>query len=105
MPNKLISGVIIEKSESLTLEEFSYATKTTRELIVEMVDLQLIQPEGKKPEEWKFNSISLKRGRIASSFYHDLGVNMPGVALALELLDKIEYLRQEISIYQKVGKK
>jgi chaperone modulatory protein CbpM len=98
MPNtELISGVIIEEMQSLTLDEFCQATHVTREIIIEMIDYQLIHPQGKKPEEWRFDSISLKRGRMAASFYHDLEVNMPGVALALELIDKIEQLRRQLN--------
>ena len=98
MPStELISGVIIEEAQCLTLEEFCQATHVTREIIIEMIDYELIQPQGKKPEEWRFDSTSLKRGRMAVSFYHDLEVNMPGVALALELIDRIEQLRRQLN--------
>ncbi|HVV68864.1 MAG TPA: chaperone modulator CbpM [Gammaproteobacteria bacterium] len=98
MPNtELLSGIIVEEVHSLTLDEFCQATHVTREIIIEMVDYQLIHPQGKKPEEWRFDSMSLKRGRLAASFYHELEINMPGVALALELMDKIQYLELKIS--------
>ena len=92
------TGVIIEK---LTLDEFSQVIKIEKKIVIEMVEYQLFQPEGKDPEEWLFDAFSLKRGRIAASFYHDLEVNMQGVALALELMDKIEDLQQQIAILKK----
>lgn len=95
---KLISGVIVDESQSLTLEEFCHAIHTQREIIVQMVEYQLIEPDGASPEEWRFDSHNLKRGRIAISFYRDLEINLPGVALALELMDKIERLRQQVKI-------
>jgi chaperone modulatory protein CbpM len=98
---KLITGVIIEKSESLTLEEFCHATHARKETIIKMIEYQLIEPQGESPEKWRFDSHSLKRGRIAASFYHDLEINMQGVALALELLDKIESLQHQIEILNK----
>ncbi len=90
-----ISAVIIEHPHSLTIEEFCRAIHIRREMVVEMVEYQIIAPEGeeKPPENWRFDSASLKRGRIAASFYQDLEINLPGVALALELLDKIEGLQ------------
>ncbi len=97
---KLISGVIIERTESLTLQEFCYAIKTEPEFIHKMVEYQLIQPHGQSPEEWRFDSISLKKGRIALSFYKDLEINLPGIALALELLEKIEKLQKDIKILE-----
>jgi chaperone modulatory protein CbpM len=96
---QLITGVIIE---SLTLEEFSRAVKAKREVIIEMVEYNLFQPEGQRPDEWRFDSISLKKGKIAASFYQDLEVNMQGVALALELMDKIENLQQQLTVFEKL---
>ena len=87
--DKIISGIIVEKSQSLTLEEFCLATHAERQTVIKMIEYQLIQPQGTAPEEWRFDSLSLKKGRIASSFYRDLEINMAGIALALELLDKI----------------
>ena len=98
---KPLSGVIIEKSQSLNLDEFCNATHAQKEIVIQMIEYQLIEPEGNSPEEWRFDWHSLKRGRIASSFYHDLEINMQGVALALELLDKIEYLQNQIDILEK----
>lgn len=97
----IVVGVIIENSECLTLDELSLAIKLEKQTILQMIDHQLIQPIGENPEEWRFDSISLKRGRIAASFYHDLEINFSGIALALELLDRIEELQQQIDILNK----
>lgn len=98
---KIISGVIIEKTECLTLEELCRATHTQPELILQMISYQLIEPQGTNEEDWRFDSISLKRARIATSFYHDLEINWPGVALALELLEKIDDLQRQVDILEK----
>lgn len=99
--NDLITGVIVEESQSLTLEEFCQATHTSKEIIIEMVDYKLIQPQGKKPNEWRFDSLSLRRGRIAASFYYELEINMQGVALAVELLEEVEKLRGQVELLKK----
>ena len=65
---QIISGVIIEKSASLTFEEFCHAIQTQPEVIVQMIEYQLLQPQGETPEEWRFDSLSLRRGRIAAQF-------------------------------------
>lgn len=97
----LISGVLIEKKQALTLDEFSRVIKIEREIVIQMVDYHVLEPEGKTPQDWRFDSVAIKRGVRASSFYHDLEVNLPGIALALDLLDKIEDLRQKMNIYNK----
>ncbi len=101
--SELISGVIIEEAHSLTLDEFCQATHVSKEIIIEMIDYELIHPAGKSPQEWRFDSVSLKRGRVAVSFYQELEVNMPGVALALELMDKIEQLQHQLEIEGRIG--
>lgn len=101
--SQLIAGVLIEKAQSLTLEEFCSAMHTQPHIVIEMIQFQLIQPQGKTPAEWRFDSISLKRGKIAISFYRDLEINMAGIALALELLDKIEDLQNQVNILEKTS--
>jgi len=95
---KIISGVIIDQTQALTLAEFCQALSIPKELLMQMIDYQLIQPQGNNPEEWRFDSISLRRGRIAVSFYHDLEVNLTGIALALELLRQIEQLQHQLNV-------
>lgn len=99
--DKVIAGVIIEKSASLTLEELCHAIHVQPEIILQLVEYQLIRPEGETAADWRFDSLSLKRSKIAASFYHDLAINMEGIALALELLDQIEHLQQQIHILEK----
>ncbi len=104
MTEKVIAGVIIEESHALTLEEFCSATQTEKQTIIKMIEYQLIQPIGDSPEEWRFDSLSLKRGRMATSFYRDLEVNMAGIALAFELLDKIQELQHHVDLLQRLTK-
>lgn len=98
---KIISGVIIEKTACLTLTEFCQATHIPAELILQMIEYQLIEPQGKTETEWRFDSVSIKRARTAASFYQDLEINLPGIALALELLEKIDDLQHQVNILEK----
>ena len=100
--NKDISTNIAQESQILTLEEFCQAIHAKKEIVITMVEYQLIQPQGETPDEWQFDAILLKRGKIAVSFYQDLEINMSGVALALELLDKIDELQQQVNILKKL---
>ena len=45
------------------------------------------------PTAWRFHAVSLRRVRITRNLQEELGVNMPGAALALDLLDELERLR------------
>jgi chaperone modulatory protein CbpM len=51
---------------------------------------------GSSPEDWRFSGESLKRAKTAAHLTHDLELNTPGVALALDLLDEISRLRNQL---------
>jgi chaperone modulatory protein CbpM len=44
---------------------------------------------------WRFTSLHVRRTKVASRLQRDLGVNMAGAALALQLLDELETLRAQ----------
>lgn len=94
-PN-LITGQIIEETHIFSIDEFAHAIHVKKEIVYELVEYQLIKPQGRNKDEWCFNVHDLKRGRVATNFLNDLEINMPGVALALELLDRIEELELKL---------
>lgn len=93
---KNISVTIIDENNSLTLEEMSRAVNAEHDLIIQLVDYHIIQPKGTSQNEWQFDHICLKRTRLARNFYYDLEVNLAGIALLIDLLEKIELLEADI---------
>ena len=59
-----------------------------------MAEGALVPDEGEAG--WRFSGAALARTRTAARLARDLGVNVPGVALALELLDEIAALRERL---------
>lgn len=100
MENNFFSGVIIEDEHQLTLDEISRAIHIDKHVVIQMVEYELIVPEGKSQASWRFDSRSLTRAKKAASFYRDLEVNLQGIALILDLLDHIESLEQEMKIHK-----
>jgi chaperone modulatory protein CbpM len=87
-----------EDSSELTVDELSRACAVPVEFIVELVEEGVLAPAGPAPERWRFNYAHLRRVRVASRLEHDLGVNLAGAALALELLEEIEALRARLRV-------
>jgi chaperone modulatory protein CbpM len=56
----------------------------------------VLSPTGSSPEDWRFSGDSLQRAKTAAHLTHDLELNTPGVALALDLLDEITRLRSQL---------
>ncbi|MBG6076249.1 chaperone modulator CbpM [Polaromonas sp. CG_9.11] len=91
-----LTGLILEDQSELRLDDLCRACTAQAERIVELVDEGLLTPAGTAPGEWRFTGVHLHRARVALRLERDLGVNLAGAALALELLDELEVLRARV---------
>jgi len=64
--------------------------------VVEMVELGVIVSRGPSPDEWMVPASAVPRLRIAGRLMRDLGVNVTGAALAVELIESREELERRI---------
>ncbi len=92
----LIQGVIVEEGVLFTLVELCQACNVGEEHVRAWVVEGVLEPIGNSPQEWCFKGSSLRRARLAWRLSHDLDINPPGVALALDLLDEIATLRARL---------
>jgi len=93
---KLLSGEIFEEEIELSLAELCRACQLPAERVVELVDEGVIEPVGRDPARWRFRGISVRRVRCVQRLEQDLGVNLAGAALAIELLEELERLRAHL---------
>lgn len=87
---------VVEDEVQLTLMELCQASGAPRERIMTWVSEGMLEPLGDRPPEWRFTGVSLRRTRLASRLEHDLELNPPGVALALDLMEEILALKAEL---------
>ncbi len=92
----VLTGLLLDEEETLTLGEFSRACAMHAEWVVELVEEGVLEPTGRGHTKWRFTGDSLRRARIAARLQRDMGINLPGIALALDLLDEIEALRKRL---------
>lgn len=92
----VISGTLLDETMRFTLVELCQYAKATPELVIEMVDEGVLEPQGASVHTWIFDTRALKRLQIAIRLEHDLGVNPSGSALILDLLEEMEMLRQQL---------
>ena len=97
----LLSGDVLEEDVELSLAQICRACRLSAEQIVELVDQGVIEPRGREPVSWRFQGISLRRVHFTQRMQRDLGVNTPGAALALDLLDELEQLRSRLRRFEK----
>jgi len=89
-----IQGVVLNEETRCTLTDLCRLCGVTAELIHDMIEEGILSPEGHSPQEWRFTLIAIKRVQTAVRLQHDLRINLPGCALALELLEELEELRR-----------
>lgn len=93
-----LSGYILEEESVLSLEELCWTCQTSTETLIRMVDHGVIAPvEGNTSQQWRFHRSSLIRADKALRLKRDLGLNLAGIALALELLDQIDNLKSKLN--------
>ena len=91
-----LTGEVLEEEVELTLAELCRACAVPAERVFELVDEGVVEPLGRDPARWRFSGISLYRVRFALHLQHDLGVNVAGAALALDLIDELASLRARL---------
>jgi len=90
------SVTILEEQVGLSLSEVSRACAVHAEMIVELVNEGVLAPDGREPHRWRFTGVHVRRATVALRLQRDLGLNLAGAALALELLDEVETLRAQL---------
>ncbi len=68
----------------------------SNEILNDMVSWGIATPAGSTPEKWLFSDDDYKRIGCASRFSKDLDINVPGAAMALDLLDELSKVRNQI---------
>jgi chaperone modulatory protein CbpM len=96
-------GSLLDRSPVLSLERLAELCRLPRERIIAYVEEGIIEPgEGAagKSESWRFSRLAVIRTRQACRLEHDLGLNPPGVALALELMERVEELQRRLKRFE-----
>jgi len=86
---------LLDETLSLSLREICHVCGVHAEYVVELVAEGVVQPS---PAfglyTWRFDGLAVTRIQRAIRLQQDLGINLPGVALALELMDEMARLRR-----------
>ncbi len=92
--DKILKGQVLEEFDMVTLEDLCRSCTIEVETVTLLVAEGILDPVGGDVEHWQFTVGSLRRVKTAIHLQRDLGVNLAGAALALELLDRIAELEQ-----------
>ena len=96
----VVTGQLLDEQTSLTLAELCRTCSVHAEVIVTMVEEGILEPSGKDSARWRFTGNNLRRVRTTLRLQRDLGVNLAGAALALDLLEELEALRARLRAFE-----
>ncbi|WP_295802318.1 chaperone modulator CbpM [uncultured Microbulbifer sp.] len=86
---------ILDETIELTLSELCRASGLPADHIIALVEEGIIEPRG-DVRSWRFSGICVRRVRRVYSMERDLGVNLAGAALAIDLLEEVERLQARL---------
>lgn len=88
---------IVHMHTTLTLREMCEHGNVHAEYVVKLVDYGVINPvQDNEAHQWLFDLLALNRLHKAQRLQRDLRLNLPGLAVSLDLLDEVDSLRAEV---------
>jgi chaperone modulatory protein CbpM len=98
MSKKSIQIEILDEYFEFSLADLCQCCTVQAETIIDMVEEGMLSPVGSSPSDWRFSGTAQRHVEITLHLQRDLRVNLPGAALALELMKEIEQLRSQLRI-------
>jgi hypothetical protein len=71
--------------------------------VLELGELGVVTPRERIPGEWQVPATALPRLRVVGRLMRDLGVNVSGAALALDLLEAQRELENRIRLLERLA--
>ena len=84
----------------LTLETLAEAAELHPALVEQFVSYGLLEPLGREAKVIYFDARAVARCRTIRRLRADLGINLPGIGVVLDLLERIETLQRELAHYR-----
>jgi len=94
--HEVYTGEILDETFEVTIIDVCRFCTVREERVVALVGEGILTPRGKRPVDWRFPAQSLLRARRALRIAQDFEIELPAVALVLDLLDEIETLRRAV---------
>ncbi|HET9330574.1 MAG TPA: chaperone modulator CbpM [Steroidobacteraceae bacterium] len=92
----VLEAHVIGDGDWIAASEICQRCRIDLEAMLELAALGLVAPREAGPGEWQVPATALPRLRVVGRLMHDLGVNVSGAALAVELLEAQRQLESRI---------
>ena len=95
--DQILTVELGDTQTTFTFREFCERGDVHAEFVIKLVSYGVIAPvnEGEQ-RDWLFDLPALARLQKAQRLQRDLKLNLPGLAMSLDLLDEVEEMRREV---------
>lgn len=91
------------QTDTLSLSELSVFCHAKADLVVALVEYGVVTPVEPADPDWHFAPRSIARTRKAARLMRDLGLNLAGVALVLDLIEERDRLARRLAMLDVEG--
>jgi chaperone modulatory protein CbpM len=93
---------VLGEGEWIAVGEICELCRLDLEAVLELAALGVVSSRERSPGEWQVQATELPRLRVAGRLMRDLGVNVSGAALAVELLEAQRELEKRLRQLQRL---
>lgn len=86
--------------DALSLQDLCRFCQAEEAWVIELVDHGVLEPRGSSVEQWRFYGVSIARAKKARRLNRDLGINVPGVAMVLDLLEERDQMLRRLAQHE-----
>lgn len=97
-----LKAQLVGEREWLGVTEICHLCRMEQGTLRELAELGMIVPRGAAPDQWQLPAADLPRLLVAGRLMRDLGVNVSGAALAVELLEVQHDLERRVRILTEI---
>lgn len=98
---RMITAVILDEHDTLSFVEVCEQLNVAHDDLLRLLEHGIAGHSSLIHEQMQFNHTMLTRIQTAIRLQRDLGINEPGAALALDLLDELTEIRETLRILQR----
>ena len=102
---RVVTGVVLDEQAEVTLSDLCRSCSVRREKVIALVEEGILTPttRAERQKGYRFPGSSVKRASRALRLQKELELDLAGVAVALDLLDEIERLRNRLRVYEEAN--
>lgn len=94
-----IDAIILDESVTVNLDELCKICQIKKDLVNDLVNEGIIHPNNSDSKvKWQFSGIMVRRVQVATRLMDDLSINLAGAALAIDLMEELRALRQQLKL-------